>query len=65
MRRIILRSSRRYEKATDLLEWVGAGSPVGEEHGETDSLEDAGKSADGNGVKRTLLGEDSGDELQK
>jgi hypothetical protein len=48
-----------------LLEGVGAGAPVGEEQGETDSLEDAGNSADGDGVKRALLGDDLGDDLRR
>jgi len=46
-----------------LLEGVGAGAPVSEEQGETHGLEDAGNSADGDGVKRTLLGQDLGDNL--
>ena len=47
-----------------LVEGVGAGSPVGEEQAEADGLEDTGKGANGDGVKRTLLGEDLGNELQ-
>ena len=46
-----------------LLEGVGAGSPVGEEHAEADGLEDTGKSTDGDGVKGTLLGQDLGEDL--
>lgn len=38
-------------------------TPVGEEQGESDCLENAGKSTDGDGVKRTLLGGDLSDEL--
>jgi hypothetical protein len=45
-------------------ERTGAGAPPGEEHGQTDGLEDAGKGANGNGVKRALLSEDLGDELK-
>lgn len=48
-----------------LLEGVGARAPPGEEEREADGLEDAGKGANGNGVKRALLGEDLGDELDK
>jgi len=46
-----------------LLEWVGVGSPPCEEEGETNSLEYAGNGTNGNGIKRTLLGKDLGDEL--
>ena len=46
-----------------LVEWVGAGTPVGEEKGETDSLKDTGESTDSDGVKRALLGNDLGDDL--
>lgn len=38
--------------------------PVGEEHGEADGLKDAGQRTDGNGVERTLLGDDLGDDLK-
>lgn len=41
----------------------GAGAPVGQEHAEADGLEDAGKSADGDGVERALLGQYLSDEL--
>jgi hypothetical protein len=47
-----------------LVEGVGAGSPVGEEHAEADGLEDAGDGTDSNGVERTLLSEDLGDDLK-
>ena len=50
-------------RARRLVEGVGAGSPVGEEHAETDSLEHAGESTDGDGVHGTLLSEDLGDNL--
>ena len=46
-----------------LVKGVGAGAPVGEEEGKTNGLEDAGNSANGDGVKRALLGEDLGDDL--
>lgn len=47
---------------TNLLERVVAGSPVGHEERKTDSLEHTGEGTDGDGVKRTLLGGDLGDE---
>lgn len=50
---------------SDLLEGVGAGAPVGEEDAEADSLEDAGKSTDGDGVEGTLLSDDLCNELGK
>lgn len=53
-----------YSNARHLLEWVGAGSPVGQEEGESNSLEDAGKSTNGDGVKWSLLSGDLGDELE-
>lgn len=40
------------------------GSPPGEEEGETDGLEDAGKTADEDGVEWALLGEDLCNELK-
>ena len=46
-----------------LVEWVGAGAPPGQEQGEADGLEDAGKSSDCDGVERALLGGDLSDEL--
>ena len=49
--------------ARRLVEGVGAGSPVGEEQAEADSLEHAGNSADGDGVHGALLGDDLGDNL--
>lgn len=45
-------------------EGAGAGSPPGHDQAEADSLEDTGKGANGNGIKRALLSEDLGDELQ-
>jgi hypothetical protein len=50
-------------EASRLVEGVGAGSPVGEEQGETDGLEGAGKSTDGDSVHGALLGEHLGDDL--
>jgi len=58
----MLKLVRHYE-ARRLVEGVGAGSPVGEEHAESDSLERAGKSTNGNGVHGALLSEDLGDNL--
>jgi hypothetical protein len=46
-----------------LVEGVGAGSPVGEEQAKADGLENTGNGTDSNGVERTLLGEDLGDNL--
>lgn len=57
--------SELHSTSEHLLEGVGAGAPVGEEQGETDGLEDTGNSADGDGVKRALLGKNLGDDLQR
>jgi hypothetical protein len=46
-----------------LVEGVGASSPPGQEQAETDGLEYPGYSTHGNGIKRSLLGEDLADEL--
>ena len=43
---------------------LGVGSPPCQEQGKTNSLEDTGKSTNGNGIKRSLLSEDLCDELQ-
>jgi hypothetical protein len=51
-------------EARRLFEGVGAGSPVGEEQAETDSLEDTGNGTDGDGVKWALLSENLGDDLR-
>jgi hypothetical protein len=50
-------------KTRRLVEGVGAGSPVGEEQAEADGLEDTGNGANSDGVERTLLGDDLGDDL--
>lgn len=42
-----------------------AGSPPGEEERKTDSLEDTSNGTNGNGIKRALLSEDLGDELDE
>lgn len=47
-----------------LLEGVGAGTPPGEEGGETDSLDELAEQGDADGVDRALLDEGLGDELQ-
>ena len=46
-----------------LVEWVVAGTPVGQDQAQPDSLEDACQSSDGNGVHWAFLSEDLGDEL--
>lgn len=46
------------------VEWVGASSPVGEEQAETDGFEHASEGTDGDGIERTFLCEDLGDELE-
>lgn len=51
-------------RVRDLVEGVGAGAPVGEEHGEANGLKDSSKSSDGDGVERALLGDDLGDNLE-
>lgn len=45
------------------VEGVGAGAPPGQDHGETDGLEDTSNTADGDGVERSLLGEELRDDL--
>jgi hypothetical protein len=42
----------------DLIEWVGSGAPVGEEHAEANCLEQARNDTDSNLVEWTLLGDD-------
>jgi len=51
-------------QTNNLVEWVGAGTPVGEEDGETDGLHDAGDNTDGDGVEWALLGDNLGDDLK-
>lgn len=46
-----------------LVEWIGSGAPVREEHAETDSLEQTGQNTYGDGIERSLLGDDTGDDL--
>lgn len=48
----------------NLVEWVGSGTPVGQEQAEADSLEETGDETDGNSVKRSLLSDNTGDELR-
>ena len=50
-------------KPIHLVKGVGARSPPGEEQAQADSLKDAGKSANSDGLSGTLLGEDLGNEL--
>ena len=47
-----------------LVEWVGPGAPVCEEHAETDSLEQAGQNTNGNSVKRSLLSDNTSNDLE-
>lgn len=50
--------------AINLVEWVRASAPVGEEQAEADGLQETGQHADGNGVNRSVLEDKCGDELQ-
>jgi hypothetical protein len=43
---------------------TSAGSPVGEEQAEADSLKDSGNGANSDGVEGTLLGDDLGNDLR-
>ena len=47
-----------------LVEWVGSGSPVCEEHAETDSLKQAGQNTNCNCVERSLLCNNTGNDLR-
>jgi hypothetical protein len=49
----------------DLVKGVSAGSPPGKEQTETDGLENSRDGSNGNSVKRSLLGKDLADELQR
>ena len=57
---LLLHSSQ----TTSLVEWVGAGAPVCKEHAQADGLEDASQDANGNGVERSLFGDDLREDLQ-
>lgn len=46
-----------------LVERIGVNAPPGKEQAETDSLENTGERADGNGVKRAFFRNDLRDEL--
>ena len=46
-----------------LVEGVGASSPPGQEQAEADGLENPGYGTHGNGIKRSLFGENLADEL--
>lgn len=48
---------------TSLVERVSPGAPPGEEHAQTDGLEDTGEDTNGNNVSGALLLKDLGDEL--
>lgn len=57
-------SSRKSRIQTDhLVERVGSCSPVGKEHAEADSLEDAADKGDGDGVHWAFLGDNLCDDL--
>jgi hypothetical protein len=53
-----------FQSFNRLVEWVGSGAPVREEHAETDSLEQAGQNTNGNSVERSLLGDNTGNDLR-
>lgn len=46
-----------------LVEWVGSGTPVSQEHAEANSLEYAGKNTDCDSVEWTLLSDNGSNEL--
>jgi len=48
----------------NLVEWVGSGSPVGEEQAETNGFEHAGQNTDGDCVDRSVLSDEGRDELE-
>lgn len=48
----------------DLVEWVGAGTPVGEEHAEADSFQQASQDADSNSINWAVLNDKGGNELR-
>lgn len=45
------------------LKWIGVDTPPAKKHAQTDGLERSGKSANSNGVQRTLFGKYLRDEL--
>ena len=47
-----------------LVEWVGSGAPVCEEHTETDSFKQAGQNTNCNSVERSLLSNNTGNDLR-
>ena len=57
-------STSLHSGAKYLVEWVGAGSPIGEEQAKADSLKDTSQGADSDGIEWTLLCEDLRDELR-
>jgi hypothetical protein len=61
--RLLIGSPYHAPKETRLVEWVGVGSPVGEEQAKANSLENASERTNGDGVEWTLLSEDLRDEL--
>lgn len=46
------------------LKWIGVDTPPAKEHAQTNGLECSGKSANSNGIKRTLFGKYLRDELK-
>lgn len=63
----LLRPSHRtlliLQRFLSLVEWVGPGTPVGEEQAEANGLEDTADNTNGNEVKRSLLADDLSNEL--
>jgi hypothetical protein len=55
----------REEKSTWYINLLGVSSPPGKEQRQTDSLKDTGESTNSNGIERSLLSDDLGDELFK
>lgn len=51
------------DRTINLVEWVSAGSPPGEEQAQSNRLEHARYGADSHGVKWSLLSEELADEL--
>jgi len=54
-----------YDRMKDLVEWVGASSPVSEEQAEADGLEETRQDTNGNSVDRSILSDKGGDELKQ
>jgi len=54
----------QYQSCACLGEWVGSSAPVCEEQAKADGLEDSGKDADSDGIQRSLLSDNGGDNLE-